>query len=370
MSIPLHRSREGNPYDRGLAFGRAHKRAVAGSVAFYRRLFNASRGLGPTQILALGREYQRSLVKAHPQLAEEIEGIAEGAGEPTPYLYAVNARTEVLEGALQGECSVVGYGGAGRSAEPWIAQNWDWHPAAASSRVLWEVHLPGGLSFVTLTEAGILAKMGLNSAGFGVLLNLLATDLDGGTDGLPVHLAIRLLLSECVDADEASARLRALRFSASSALTLIDAGGGLATAEVWPRGVNFVEPSARGHLTHTNHFIGATPGARDLVRQRGTESLARKRVLDEAMDAAPEPPGPQAAPELLRSHEGWPLSVCCHDATNPVYTERGATLLSVVLQPQQRALRFSDGAPCTNEFQTYRIDHQDALERHDHETGS
>ena len=51
----------------------------------------------------------------------------------------------------------------------------------------------------TFTEAGLLAKTGLNDAGLGVTLNFLASDADGGLDGMPIHLLLRMLLEEGTD---------------------------------------------------------------------------------------------------------------------------------------------------------------------------
>ena len=61
-----------------------------------------------------------------------------------------------------------------------LAQNWDWHPDLRASTVVWIVEHDDRW-FATLTEAGILAKIGLNSAGLGVCLNILRTTADGGT---------------------------------------------------------------------------------------------------------------------------------------------------------------------------------------------
>ena len=99
--------------------------------------------------------------------------MAAGAGVPLKALLALNARTEVMAGVGPTECSVVGAGGL-------LAQNWDWHPESATVIQIVE-HDQGW--FVTLTEAGILAKIGLNDAGLGVCLNLLRTTADGGCSG-------------------------------------------------------------------------------------------------------------------------------------------------------------------------------------------
>src|SRR5262249_33288095 len=135
--------------------------------------------------------------------------------------FAANARTEILAGATAPECSVIGVLPA-RSATGTLllAQNWDWHPALAPSRVLWTITWPDGRWLTTLTEAGILGKIGLNSSGLGVLLNILHCSLDGGIGGLPVHVLLRVLLERCHDMTSALTLIRASRMSASSCVTI------------------------------------------------------------------------------------------------------------------------------------------------------
>src|SRR3954464_6603139 len=176
MTFPVHRSDESSPAERGEAFGRALAPQVRHTVATYRRMFAETRAPVPDHI------------EIPPHHREEIAGIARGADVDEHDLVAGNARTEILAGA--DECSVIGAGGL-------LAQNWDWHPALAESTVIWVVEQDRGRWFATLTEAGILAKIGLNHAGLGVCLNILRTSADGGVTGTPIHLLLRDVLEGC-----------------------------------------------------------------------------------------------------------------------------------------------------------------------------
>ena len=68
--------------------------------------------------------------------------------------------------------------------------------------MIWVVETGSGW-FVTLCEAGTLAKIGLNDAGLGVCLNLLRSSEDGGHDGTPIHILLRQVLATCRSVDEA-----------------------------------------------------------------------------------------------------------------------------------------------------------------------
>jgi len=143
MTFAVHRSDEATAALRGEAFGRAMATEVQHTVAVYRRMFDERRVIVPGEL------------PPH----EEIDAIARGANTDPHVLRAVNARTELLNGA--DECSVQGAGGL-------LAQNWDWHPDLAASTVIWIVETPTSW-FATVTEAGILAKIGLNDVGLGSL---------------------------------------------------------------------------------------------------------------------------------------------------------------------------------------------------------
>jgi isopenicillin-N N-acyltransferase-like protein len=250
-------------------------------------------------------------------------------------LLAVNARTEILAGAGPTECSVIGAGGL-------LAQNWDWHPDFAPSTVVWIVRHEGGW-FATVTEAGILAKIGLNDAGLGLCLNLLSCSADGGFAGTPIHLLLRMVLQTCRSVDEAVAVLTETPVSASSAITVATPGD-VASVEVSPGGPNVLRGSTGAH---TNHFlIPPRAGADTLLDESGT--VPRLEVIRRGMPLL----------DALRSHEGFPNSVCRHvDPADP-WPDQTATLASVVMNLSARRLHVAPGQPCTHEHEPIALHFQ------------
>lgn len=347
-AIPAHVSTEAGPADRGRAFGAAQAGLVANTVAAYRRLFAATQNLSPGQIEQLGQRVADLLGQRWPRLAEEIAGIADGAGVPELELFAANARTEILAGAGPPECSVIGVlPSRSASGRVLLAQNWDWHPDLAASRVLWTVAEPGGTWFSTLTEAGILAKIGLNSSGLGVAINILSCSLDGGVEGMPVHALLRILLQECRDLRSAVRLIRGTPVSGSSCLTLgwqSGTGAGLLSAEVSPAGPAFVSPD-QGLLLHTNHFLAGPPSGHDRYPGEWPDTLTRLDDLRHRLGGLPVL-GPGAIREALRSHSGGPLSVCCHGEGAARFADQTATLASVMLCPGEMDMTVTSGQPC------------------------
>ncbi|MDA0181309.1 C45 family peptidase [Solirubrobacter phytolaccae] len=308
MTFPVHRSDEATPAARGEAFGRAMATQVQHTVAVYERMF-AERGVTPPGTLP-------------PH--EEIDAIARGAQVDPAFLRAVNARTEILNGA--DECSVQGAGGL-------LAQNWDWHPDLSASTVIWIVETPSTW-FATVTEAGILAKIGLNDAGLGVCLNILRTTADGGTDGTPIHILLREVLTSTKTVDDAIALLTNARVTASSAITVATPGD-VAHVELSPGGANVI----RGAVgAHTNHFIEPPKAGTDVMALESPTTHQRLEIVksEPLLDA-------------LRSHAGHPRGVCRHVDPQDPWVDRTVTVASVVMNLEKRRLHVAAGPPCSHE---------------------
>jgi isopenicillin-N N-acyltransferase like protein len=350
--IARHTSAEEDPRKRGVGIGRAQAEAIRRTIAAYERLFAARHGLTPDVMRELGREVGETLGRGHPDLLAEIGGMADGSGTPVDSLLAINARTEILAGGGRSECSAIGVDPGRSGEETLLAQNWDWHPDLADSMVLWTVAPTGGRSFTTLTEAGILAKIGLNDRGLGLCLNILSTTRDGGIGGTPIHALCRLILDRAATLSDVQEILAGAGAgaTASSCFNVGAAGGELASFELSPGGLSEVEPE-NGILLHTNHFL-APPGAgEDLMQRDSPDTGLRLAELDVRIRQADRPLDAEAITTALRSHEAGPIAVCCHDADNPAYEDRVATLASVVMNLERRELRVTDGAPCVSDFE-------------------
>jgi isopenicillin-N N-acyltransferase-like protein len=312
MTFPVHRSTERTPRARGEAFGRAQAEPIARTLALYERMF-AETGVQVPDDLPIP-----------PQAAEEIEAIAHGANVDPHALKAVNARTEILAGHGPTECSVVGAGGL-------LAQNWDWHPESAT--VIQIVEHDHGW-FVTLTEAGILAKIGLNDAHLGVCLNLLRTTADGGCTGTAIHVLLRKTLENCTSVDEAIDLLTSAETSASSAVTVATPGD-VATVELSPGGANVI----RGAVgAHTNHFLQAPKAGHDTMPEESPNTIPRLQTVRD-----------QPLLDALRSHDGHPKGVCRHADPSEPWAEQTVTVASVVMNLAKLRFHVAAGQPCTHE---------------------
>jgi isopenicillin-N N-acyltransferase-like protein len=350
MSIPEHHSNEPLAGDRGAGLGRAHAERIANTCDIYLRLFHVTTGLDADDVSRLGGEALDRIGAYAPDLADEIEGIASGSGIAPELIGALNARTEVLR-AGRGECSTIAcLGSATSTGTPIGVQTWDWHDDLADSWIRWTIDHASGHRVETMTEAGIVGKIGISSAGVAVLLNILGHRDDGPPIGVPVHVLTRNVLDTAADGVQALAILSTARVSASSAATVVaddEDGGAVCTVELSPAGPGFVTPNQAGVLTHTNHFLAEPGRLADTMVREAPDSVLRLDHANRAM--ATLTPGlidEDAILGALRSHRGGAGAICCHPAEGAGFGDRWQTLATVTVEPATRTMKLRRGGPC------------------------
>jgi isopenicillin-N N-acyltransferase like protein len=355
MNARVFRSSATDPAARGAEFGETHREQIRATLDSYDALF-ASRHRDASRIADdIGQAALRAIDDWAPDLGTELRGLAAGAAQPAVRLAAANARTEVLAalGArTRGECSTVVHLGDDFAA-PVAMQNWDWFAGMADNWLVWTIPHADGRTTTTVTEYGIVGKIGINSAGVGVLFNILHHRTDGTVPvGVPVHVIARQVLDTATDANQALTTIASARVSASTAMTVLSdssAGRTAICAEVYPDGPAFVLPSPDGLLLHTNHFLDARAAAGDTEPRDAPDSLIRYEVLQRTLHRHRGKITTDAVREVLSSHAGGTGSICCHPDAGEATDLQYATLATVELDFQMRSVVATAGPPCSHD---------------------
>ena len=348
---------QGEPHERGLAYGRQSADRIHRSIEIYRDVFRYYADMSWDDVCRQARTFEEPIAAYDADILPEIEGIAEGAGVARDDVLAINVRTEVKYGLRRRECtSIAALPEATADGHPLLAQNWDWHTGTAETCVLLVMAPLGRPAFACLVEAGLLAKMGMNEAGIGLVCNALVCDRDRGMPGVPFHVILRRILTSASIDEAATAVLAASR--ASSANYVIGSPeGDAADIESAPGGLADVFPLLPdgGVLAHTNHFVSPRFTHVDTWFERdGADSLFRldraRRFLDRVRGRIDR----DTVGALLRDHVGGPPSICCHPdpAADPEAQDTSVT--SVILDLTERTMSVTAGPPCRNEYVTYR----------------
>jgi isopenicillin-N N-acyltransferase like protein len=355
----------GNPRERGRSYGEQVREQIGRTREGYESAFAELAGWSWPQAVEAAARYMGPIQKHAPEVSDELRGIAEGARLELGDVMAMNARTEVLwaatarqaaqeRSALARECTAFTLSsGCTAAGYPLIAQNWDWLAHSSSTVVVLEVEQPGARpNYVTVVEAGLLAKASLNSAGVAVTTNALVTSDDLGQAGIPYHVMLRLL-AECETVTDAI-RLVQLAPRASSGNYLVASGDDVAVnLEAAPGDSSRVawQLPREGVLIHTNHFLELPSGVHDVSVYAMPDSLVRFQRAAAMLadrDASWEL---ESVAGLMADHADWPSSVCCHPDPRAVGTLPWATVMAVIMSPAERRLWLASGNPCEHAFE-------------------
>jgi isopenicillin-N N-acyltransferase-like protein len=354
MSIRAFRSGHLPPGDRGRELGRRFHGEIAATVAAYQGIFDRAAGR-PVDLEHWGTLAVEQVQLISPALAEEIDGIASGAGLPVTSIAAINARTEVLAAVgpcAAHECSTVVQ--VSDDGPPLAVQTWDWYPDLAPLWFVWQVPHSDGRMTTTLTEFGIVGKIGVNRSGLAVLFNILHHERDGDCIGAPVHVLARCVLDEATDLNSALLRLSTAQISGSSALTVVGYGGtesAAVTVELNPAGPGYATPDDQGLLLHTNHFLSTPAAHHDTELRTGPDTVVRLCGLRRRLRGRTGLTVGDAV-AALDSHLLGGGATCCHPDPNLPAAARFQTLATVALDLESGTLRAHAGGPCTYDSDT------------------
>ncbi|MFV9504387.1 MAG: C45 family autoproteolytic acyltransferase/hydrolase [Oscillochloridaceae bacterium umkhey_bin13] len=379
----------GSPFERGRAYGAATAPLVRHSIASYARLFASRRGLDWAASQAEARRYLPLLADLTPDLLEEMRGIAAGSGRTLDEILALNVRTELMAGigagayhsaapaalarnraagvpehslepgevdraaslphTLDGECTSAAATGPGsRNGRTLLAQTWDWQGDQRAACVMLRIHSPGKPSALTMTEAGMLAKVGLNSAGIAVGLNLLRSHADGSAIGMPVHVLLRKLL-QARSFGEARAMADLATPAGSSCITVAAASGELVSLELTPAGVAEVWAS-EGLLAHANHCVDAGAAAGECPLEPVSTSRERQGRAWAMLQAAAGQVDEPILQAILTDHADAPRCICRHPDKRVARLDRGESICGLILDPATGVIQVAPDVPCQVPF--------------------
>ncbi len=360
----------GTAHERGSMHGRLARKRIDHSVATYSRLF-AYCGIDWRGAQALGAGYREVIGDLDAGLLAEIEGIAAGCGRNVDEILALNARTEILPPTYPGEphadwhkiaaanvaggvpdwgecTSVAVKPGQSATGTTLLAQNWDWLGAQRAALILLRGVETDGSTYLTLTEAGMLAKIGFNSHGFGVCLNILRSSDDGTKSGVPVHVLLRALLKRTGVADAVKFASQ-LSFGASSNVLCADAGGETAALEFSPRGLEVVR-GVDAALCHTNHFLASEAAKHQASLAPSLSTYPRLERITALTGEHRGRFAPADLQRMLRDESAGLLSICRRPDPSLPPEARVETVASVVMDLGARVMQVAPDVPSLTKY--------------------
>jgi len=357
----------GPPRERGRQYGRQAAARIAGGVSHYTVQLQGL-GLGWPEIRALVDDYLPVIERFEPAYVEEMRGIAEGAAVPFEEIVLLNARTEILKLGAHPElrvklaatedpdgCTgVVALPGATRDGRLIHAQNWDWKAECAETAVVLRIRRDDGPDLLTFTEAGGLARCGLNAAGIAITANYLESDRDYCQIGVPLALIRRKVL-ESQHLALAMRAVYATPKSPSNNMIVSHAGGVAIDFECAPDETFQVHPQD-GLLVHANHW--QSPVALAKLKDTGIastpDSLYRDIRVRDQLAPSIGTIDTDAVKAALFDDFASPWSVC-RPPRPSLTTNLSATVAMIVMQPALGRMEVAMLPALNRSFQTFEL---------------
>lgn len=315
----------------GEAIGEAlRKQITTGLGGYLGRLQARKRKPKPEQIASL----TKIVKKYFPDFVEELEGMAEGSGQPISQFLKYSFEEELLPAE---RCTTL----AVKSKNTIIfAHNEDWDVGLPLYVI--KAKPKNKPSFLALAQAGQFPGMvGYNDRGLIFSNNSLDTRIN--FKGIPKLYCLRKFF-ECSTVDEVvSSIARHDRASGNNSLFVSSCEKRIASLE-WTPGSYHLEEAERG-LGHTNHFLD-----KKLKSEQNFEttysSLHRLLHLEGNL-LLKENPGLNDVKKTMRAHLNDKVSICRHTGSQ--------TLASVIVDTGAQKMLVAAGNPCSHPYRSYSL---------------
>lgn len=340
---------EGTPYKLGYIHGSEAKKQILVSIATYKAMFEDYSNIAWDDAITAAKKYVAIITDYDEALLEEMHGVADGADVNFEDILALNARSEIvltgkyLEGctslAFKPEMTDVG--------DTIIGQNWDWKSTQKDAFIMLKLKQKNKPNVIMLTEAGIIGKIGFNSAGLGLCINALASNKN--PVGLPFHLALRGILNSRTICD-------AIRFIgnvgvACPAHFLIGhKNGEVVTIESVPEDFDVIYGS-NNYITHTNHFISSRfTTIKDTGKLIFPDTFVRLGRANRLIGNLNRRVTYDDIKTIFSDHIEYPNSICRHEDENVSMGMRMSTVFSIIMNLGKMEMEFCLGQPCVNKY--------------------
>jgi len=233
---------QGSPRERGRAYGEIFREEI--NRFLQREIYDSfiQKPAPQEELLAYAAACGRAVAQFHQEIAQELEGVAQGANITTAEAVLLTLHEELYHrGALPKvpHCTAVAAGPpVTRDARAYVGQTWDWMQSVygLSSLCWWK--RAAGPSVAAYGYPGLWIGAGLNSAGLALCWTSadLGNQAQGARVGIPAYVLLSLLLYQN-SLEEAAALARRAVNAGWFTFVMADSTGNLLNIEGSPRGI-------------------------------------------------------------------------------------------------------------------------------------
>lgn len=328
---------QGAAEDRGRQHGTLLKERIHRTVEFYQKQFQ----LPEEQILRIAGQFRKSTKAFREDLYLEIEALARAAEVDPLWIYALNGRTELLN-LNPMECTTLAF-----RKQSLIGQNWDWDSEMEGLAVILEIEKEDGHRILTMTEPGMIGKIGMNHCGVGVCLNFMTIE-NYQPYGVPLHVLLRTIL-DSKSLNEAQFLIEPNLRGKVGNILISNGNGEIVDFEL--AGDEFFSIPVDDLFVHTNHFL--TKIDYDLMlfpNSMGRYNRAKELVrrLDN--------PSANSIKNILKDRGNGEHPICRKRFSHPWLTDdKSITVTTAVMDLKKLQFHITRGNPFDNPFTVFSL---------------
>ena len=328
---------QGAAEDRGRQHGTLLKERIHRTVEFYQKQFQ----LPEEQILGIADQFRKSTEAFQKDIYIEIETLAQAAEVDPLWIYALNGRTELLN-LNPMECTTLAF-----RKQSLIGQNWDWDSEMEEMAVILEIEKEDGHRILTMTEPGMIGKIGMNHCGVGVCLNFMTID-NYQPYGVPLHVLLRAIL-DSKTLNEALSLIKPHLIGKIGNILISYSNGESVDIEL--AGDEFFSIPVDDLFVHTNHFLTKI----DYDLMLFPDSMGRYNRAKELVSRL-DNPSVNSIKNILKDRVNGEHPICRKRFSHPWLTDdKSITVTTVVMDLKKLQFHITRGNPFDNPFTVFSL---------------
>ena len=328
---------QGAAEDRGRQHGTLLKERIHRTVEFYQKQFQ----LPEEQILRIAGQFRKSTKAFRKDIYIEIEALAQAAEVDPLWIYALNGRTELLN-LNPMECTTLAF-----RKQSLIGQNWDWDSETEELAVILDIEKEDGHRILTMTEPGMIGKIGMNHCGVGVCLNFMTID-NYQPYGVPLHVILRTIL-DSKSVNEAQSLIAPILSGKVGNILISNGNEKIVDLEL--AGEEFFSIPVDDLFVHTNHFL--TNIDYDLMLfPNSVDRYNRAKELVSRLDN----PSFSSMKKILKDRGNGEHPICRKRFSHPLLTDdKSITVTTAVMDLKKLQFHITRGNPFDNPFTVFSL---------------
>ncbi len=346
---------EGGRRERGRIHGEAFREMIQKNIYLCKYMCSKMRNVNMDTLLSEAKKLIQPLRRYDGEIMNEMIGIAEGANVSLVEIVLLNARSELMNrfwnlSSVHEGCTTFAVMPREKNGNIYIAQTWDWLQFSKDLLILLCCKGENGVNFLSVTEPGVIANVGINNKGIAVFLNYISV-LDTNTKGSLYHVLLRRAL-ESDDIIELQRNLVRSPIAFAIHIMATNHQGMLISNELTSAGIDFRIIQDK-FILHTNHILSDKLKIHNVVNEMYQDSEMRysmaQKCLEELIKS--EDIDVEDIYDIFRKHSDDKGNICKHaDLKDEFSISTLFTLIYQVTPLGNNKLYMSVGKPCESEL--------------------